>query len=149
MNTRHILAALAVAGALVTASASPALAQGPRVRSGCSFSRGVLTCVTESTFKEVIGPFTTNGFVPASTTFDGITGAQICANFEGNALPFEQVNFDALVLDATFLRMTTTESHGLGNGKVFATSTSASLLSLDLGFPFGSGEFECVTGPPP
>jgi hypothetical protein len=129
MNVRHVLVPLAAAGALLVISAAPAFAAGPPVPAGCSFDQatGVLTCVTTTASTSIIGPFTTNGYVVARTTFGGVTGTQICQNVYGHAERF--INLADVSLDITVTTTRTTEEHGL-NGKVFDTSTSA-LTRLD------------------
>jgi hypothetical protein len=130
MSIRRILAALAVAGALLVAGAAPAFAAGPPVPAGCSFDQatGVLTCVTTTTTTSAIGPFSTIGAVPVSTTFDGVTGQQI-VNTVFPGFGCIEVALQNATFSATFMTTTTTERHGL-HGKVFDTSTSTSLTSL-------------------
>ena len=144
MNIRCILATLAMTGALLAAGAVPAFAGGPPVPPGCSFDQatGVLTCVTATTTASTIGPITTNGMVPADSTFDGFTGVQICIDGLGVPAGPSFVQFSDLVLGVTIATTTTTEQHGL-HGKVFDTSTSTAPPSLNGSH---SGSATCFIG---
>ena len=139
VQVRYGLAALAIAGGALAASAAPALAAGPPVPPGCSFDQatGVETCVTTTTTTTTYGPVSTSG--SASTTVGGVTGQQICtvAAGPGNYTSF---NLSNIVLNETVTTTTTTQRHGL-NGKVFSTSTATSttLNSLQPGPGNGSG----------
>ena len=137
MNIRRVLVALAAAGALLVIGAVPALADGPPVPPGCSFDQatGVLTCVSTTTTTSTAGPFTTNGPVPASTTFGGFTGTQLCALIPAGAI---RVTLTNLVLVESVTATTTTEQHGL-HGEVFDTSTSTSAVLTGL----GGGSLSC------
>jgi hypothetical protein len=118
MNIRLGVAALAVAGAAIITSAAPALASGPPVPPGCSFDKGVLTCVTTTTTTTTAGPFSTNGEVPITTTFgEVVTGTQLCPSGA------DGVQLNDVYFNETVTTTTTTERHGL-NGKVFNTSTA-------------------------
>jgi hypothetical protein len=112
-----------VAGALLIGGAAPALAEGPRVPPGCSFGHGVLTCVTTRTTTTTVGPFETDGQFPASTTFAGLTGTQICDGFfhVPNAV---LIDMDAYSFRKTVVTTTTTMRHGL-SGRVFSTVTTS------------------------
>jgi hypothetical protein len=121
---------LAVAAASLVIGATPALASGPKVPPGCSFDQatGVLTCATTTTTTSTAGPFSTNGPVPASTTFGGFTGTQICDFVFGGGNPGTVV-LTGVTLSESITATTTTEQHGL-RGKVFDTSSSTSPPSL-------------------
>jgi hypothetical protein len=138
VRIRHGFAVLAIAaGAFAVTGAAPAFADAPPVPPGCSFDQatGVETCVTTTTTTSTAGPFYTTGFVPATTTFGGVTGQQICDLYEGNGTPWEYIRLSGLSLKETVTTTTTTERHGL-NGKVFdtSTSTSTSLTGIE-GYP--------------
>ena len=130
MNLRRALVALAAAGALLVIGAAPALADGPPVPPGCSFDQatGVLTCVSTTTTTSTAGPYSTDGPVPATTTFGGFTGTQLCALIPSGAIT---VSLSNLVLLESVTATTTTEQHGL-HGKVFDTSTSTSAVLTGL-----------------
>jgi hypothetical protein len=123
MMIRRCLAALFLAGAiLLGVGTGPAFAEGPKVPSGCSFDRGVLTCVTATTTPLSVGPVYA-GNLPVSTDFEGFTGAQIC-EFLGvpDAIVLDS---NGVVLHGTVTTTTTTERHGL-HGRVFDTSVATS-----------------------
>jgi hypothetical protein len=124
--------AAAAAGVSLVAGAAPAFASGPPVPAGCTFDQaiGVETCVTATTgTTSTVGPFTTND-VPVSTTFAGVTGAQLC-DLIVPGLSLTGIRLAGLTFDETTTTTTTIERHGL-NGKVFDTSTTTSTVPTAL-----------------
>lgn len=142
---------LGSAAACLAASATAAAASGPPVSLGCTFVRaadaagqngttGVETCTSRSEDSLLIGPFSTNGVVPGTTTFDGITGADICRSFFGEDTPFTNwVSLDDVLLNVHVLTVTTTQRHGL-HGAVFNTTTATYRYVFNIaGGGFGCG----------
>lgn len=131
MTVRRIVIALTVVGgSLVFASTTALAAGGPKVPAGCSFDKaqGVLTCVTAATTTSQLGPETTAGlWVPASTTFDGISGTQICmavfGGIPGSSPATIEMQGSTYLTVATTVT-TTTERSGM-HGPVLSTSTSS------------------------
>lgn len=115
------LAALAIVGGLVLGVAGTAAAD-PKVPDGCTFAKGVLSCVTTSSSSKTLGPISTTDYVTPSTTFGGVTAQQIC-DFQFPP-PGQRtgVKFTDLTLDVIVTTTTTSERHGL-NGKVFNSSS--------------------------
>lgn len=127
-----------VGGFVLGVGAVPAFADGPPVPAGCTFNQatGVLSCVTSSSTTTTVGPFTTNGFVAASTTFGRFTGAQICTAELGGS--YAKILLTGALLTETVTTTTTTLQHGL-HGKVFDTSTSTSTSLTNVIFGPGDG----------
>jgi hypothetical protein len=121
----HGVIALAATGVSLVLNVVPAYAN-PSVPSGCQFDQGagVQTCTTTTITSSTVGPYITNGYVPASTTFGGVTGEEICAVLDPGVY-YTEVELHNVSLDVTITTTTTTQRHGL-NGKVFQTSTAAS-----------------------
>ncbi len=131
MIGRRVLLVLAVSVGSAVLTSTSAWAAGPKVPAGCSFdqSAGILSCTTTSTTTSQLGPETSDGqFVPASTLFDGVTGAQICdAAFAGifSGIPASIEMSGSTYLDVAVTVTTTTQRYGL-HGRTFATSTVTS-----------------------
>lgn len=141
MRVRRVVLALGAVTASAVLTAAPAFAGGPPVPAGCTFDQtdGVLSCITgSSTTTTTEGPFTTDGGVPVSTTFAGVTGLQLCdvsgtENWTG-------IGLDDVSFTETVTTTTTTQRHGL-HGKLFSTSTTTSAPILDAVL---SGDYECA-----
>jgi hypothetical protein len=93
-----------------------------------------MTCVTTSTTTTQLGPETTNGlWVPASTTFDGIAGSQICMAVFGQifpgAIPSTIMIPGGAFLEVSITVSTVTQHYGM-HGPVFATSSTESAATL-------------------
>jgi hypothetical protein len=125
VKIRHLLAALATAGALLAAGAVPAFAAGPPVPNGCTFdqSDGVLTCVTATSTTPVTFSDSSDAII-APATVGPFTVEQFCDFVRGPGTYTETEFFD-LTVNGTVTTTTATERHGL-NGAVFNTSTSTS-----------------------
>lgn len=131
------VAAIAMAGlvgapAMLFASATPALAEGPPVASNCTFDQatGVQTCVTTTApITTTYGPFTTQGSVPVNTVFGVYTGKELCQLVYGTT-PWLSISLSNVSYKVTTTTTTTTENHGL-RGSVFSSSSTISIISFD------------------
>jgi hypothetical protein len=138
MKMRHGLAVSSLAGSLLIMGGAPASA-APPLPPGCTFDAGVQTCsVATTSAPTTVGPITSAGEVPASTTFAGFTGVQICEGVTGIPQDAVRVQFDDLFFTESVVTTTTTKRHGL-NGKVFSTVTTSKAMVGS----YVSGVFVC------
>lgn len=133
MSLRRTIMVIGMAGLCPLVGAAPALADGPPVPAGCTFGKGIETCISTSTATSTLGPVSTNGYVPASTVVAGFTGVQLCvAAIRPYTLSKEARYF--LLFDytnsVTTTTTTTTQRHGL-HGAVIGSPTTTTVATLD------------------
>lgn len=130
MATIHRLAvatALAVAGTVGLAGTAHA---GPPVPPGCTFDKGVLTCVSTTSSATTYPAYTTPDSPVATEIVPGYTGADICRTFglgDNWGSMFYTVD---LVLTKTTTVTTTSQRHGLNGSSIGSTSTSTSKFDI-------------------
>ena len=138
------LSALALAAGAGAASASPV--RQARPAPSCSFRYGKTTCVTTSKSSRTYYVPATNGFVRASTLFDGVTGAQICTFSVHGSKP---VQWAGIAIgapgDLTITTVATVKTVRAGlRGRVVAMSATRSVAIT----AFTSHAFGCEHPPP-